>query len=62
MKHPQESELEFRSDKEESSYPVVRGIIIHQYGGDLEECVKQARKRFHLDYNWKLIRSECAEI
>lgn len=62
MKHPQESELEFRFDGEENAYPVARGIIIHQYGGTLEECVKQARKRFRLDYHWKLIRSEDSGI
>ena len=60
MKHYQESEIEFRLKigVDDSDFPTVRGIIIHQYGGTLEECIEKARKQFGLDNDkWELIRS-----
>lgn len=61
-KHYQESELEFRRDIFDKSieYPVIRGVIVHQYGGTLEECITRAREQLDLDENWKLIRAESA--
>ena len=65
-KHYQESEIEFRREEGASSpavpqYPVARGLVVHQYGGDLEECVEKARKEFGLGEAWKLVRSEGAD-
>ena len=64
-KHYQESEIEFRRDEPESQipkYPVARGLIIHQYGGDVEECIKKARKEFILGTEWKVISFKDAEV
>ena len=60
-KHYQESEIEFRREESSNSlpkYPVSRGLIVHQYGGDLEECIAEARKTFSLGKEWKVIRSQ----
>jgi hypothetical protein len=63
MRHLQESELEFRLESEEGiNYPCMRGIIVWQYGGTLEECIASARNAFKLDYKWKLVRSEAPNI
>lgn len=65
MKHYQESEVEFRRESDGDSYPsypVARGIVIYQYGGDLEECVEKARKEFKLGSEWKLIRCNEASV
>ncbi len=62
MKDTQETMLEFRRDEEETDYPVARGVIIFQYGGSLEECVKKARAEFNLGSEWKVIKFEDAEI
>jgi hypothetical protein len=61
-KHYQESELEFRRDIFDKSieYPVIRGVIVHQYGGTLEECFRQAREEIGLGGEWKLISAESA--
>jgi len=66
-KHYQESEIEFRLINESidysTKYPITRGIIIHQYGGNLEECIKKARGQFKLnESDWEVIRSERDKI
>lgn len=61
-RHYQESEIEFRRDSDENEYPTARGIIVHQYGGEMEECVKKARKEFNLGVEWKVIRFEEASV
>lgn len=62
-KHWQESEIVFRRHREPepSSYPVSRGIVVHQYGGTLEECVAAARKELHLGEEWEVVRAEMSE-
>ena len=57
-KHYQESEIEFRRENEGMDYPCSRGIIVHQYGGDAEDCIKEARKTFNLGVEWKVIHFE----
>ena len=64
-KHYQESEIEFRREEKSGSmpnYPVARGLIIHQYGGDLEECIEKARKEFSLGREWKVVKSQEADV
>ena len=66
-KHYQESEIEFRREDGASSpavpqYPVARGLIVHQYGGDIEECIKKARQEFKLGQEWKVVRSDGASV
>lgn len=62
MKHVQESMLEFRRDEpDDAEYPVARGLIIYQYGGEMEECVKKARKEFGLGLEWIVIKFEREE-
>jgi len=60
-RHRQESELEFRRNKD-NDYPVARGLIVHQYGGELEDCVKKAREEFNLDDEWELVRAEMPKL
>lgn len=61
-KHYQESEIEFRrkptSETEAGDYPESRGIIVHQYGGTIEECVRKARVEFNLHDGWEVVRAE----
>lgn len=64
-KHYQESEIEFRREEPEGRmprYPVARGIIVHQYGGDLEECIEKAREEFHLGKEWKVVKFDEADV
>ena len=63
MKHYQESEIEFRRGviDEGNSYPTIRGIIVHQYGGTLEECIKQAREELGLGDEWRVITAKGKE-
>ena len=58
MKHYQETEIEFRRDEVDGEYPHLRGIIVHQYGGDIEECITKARIELRLGSNWKVVRSD----
>ena len=60
MKHHQESQIEFRREDVKGEYPHSRGLIVHQYGSDLEECIEKARKEFNLDKSWKVVASEDA--
>lgn len=51
----QESKLEFRRDldiKGDQKYPHARHLVVYQYGGTMEECVKTARERFNLSDDW----------
>lgn len=62
-RHYQESEIEFRREDCSGEYPHARGLVIHQYGGCMEECVSKARKEFKLDPSeWKVVRFEDAEV
>ena len=68
MKHFQESEIEFRRDEaqaeasDQATYPVARGLIVHQYGGHLEECIAKARKEFKLGPEWVVVSSSTAHV
>jgi len=56
MKHFQESTLEFRLEVGHKTfgYPVIRGVIVHSYGGTMEECLKNAREQLKLGPEWKV--------
>ncbi len=61
-KHWQESRIEFRRMEDvKSSYPIARGVVVHQYGGSIEECIEKARKEFNLGPEWKVIKAEGAK-
>lgn len=59
-KHCQESEIEFRREDVTGEYPHARGLIVHQYGGNLEECIFNARKEFCLGDEWEVVKSNMA--
>lgn len=63
-KHYQESEIEFRKVHEDTSdYPEARGVIVHQYGGSIEDCIKEARKQFNLpEDRWEVVSAEVASV
>jgi len=59
MKQYQEVEVEFRRDADaDIAYPVVRGIVVYAYGGDLEEVTRKARKQLRLGTEWRVVRAE----
>lgn len=65
MRHYKESEIEFRreeSQADDQTYPVALGLVVHQYGGNLEECIARARKEFKLGPEWEVVASEKAHV
>lgn len=58
----QESEIEFRRSSDDNEYPVARGIVIHHYGGTLEECIDKARHEFKLGDEWEVITAETSKL
>lgn len=63
MRHYQDSLIEFRKkDLENTEYPDLRGIEVYQYGGTIEECIAQARKRLDLDETWEVVRTESPKV
>lgn len=62
-KHYQESEIEFRRiTNDNTDYPVIRGIVVYQYGGTIEECIKVARHELKLGDDWEVITAETSEV
>ncbi len=63
-RHRQESELEFeRIEDTVVDYPIIRSIVVRQYGGTMEECVISSRKELGLDSeDWRVIRWEKAVV
>lgn len=61
-RHPQESEIEFRRESQgehgPNEYPQARGVVVHQYGGTIEECITKARGEFRLYEGWEVVRAE----
>lgn len=57
-KHYQESAIVFRRTSDSNDYPHSRGIVVYQYGGTVEERIKEARKTFILGQEWEVISAE----
>lgn len=59
MKHYQETSIEFRrSEPDGFKYPVSRGIVVHQYGGSIEDKIAEARKTFGLGKEWEVVEAK----
>lgn len=55
-KHYQEWTLEFRNSKPENDD--FRGIVLHIYGGTVEERIAEARAWMHLGPEWRVVSAQ----
>lgn len=55
----QDSTIEFLYEPIGKSAPIGQphGLVVYAYGGTLERCIENARERFNLDADWKVV--EC---
>jgi hypothetical protein len=57
MSRYQEDEINFRcTEPDEEHYPVIRGLTVYTYGGDLETTLAKVREQLQLGPEWRVVK------